>query len=242
MFRSIAIVVALCFATVTAQAALLSRAGGQAYYDDVLNITWLADVKYAVTNGFGVPASRNVAYRDEIGTRGSMDWSTANLWIDGMNAANHLGASNWRLPFVVDTGSPDCDWSFVGGTDCGYNVQTMTGTTVYSEMAHLYYVTLGNSSSGCPGSPLFCLTNTGPFANVQGEHYWSGSSDSVRPWAVWDFHFAFGYQAPNDSGNYNHAWAVHDGDPFSVVPVPPAVFLFGSALGVMGWMRRKAVA
>lgn len=26
---------------------------------------------------------------------------------------------------------------------------------------------------------------------------------------------------------------------FSVVPVPPAVWLFGSALGVMGWMRRK---
>jgi hypothetical protein len=25
----------------------------------------------------------------------------------------------------------------------------------------------------------------------------------------------------------------------SVVPVPPAVYLFGSALGVMGWMRRK---
>jgi probable HAF family extracellular repeat protein len=26
------------------------------------------------------------------------------------------------------------------------------------------------------------------------------------------------------------------------VPIPPAVCLFGSALGVMGWMRRKAVA
>lgn len=26
------------------------------------------------------------------------------------------------------------------------------------------------------------------------------------------------------------------------VPIPPAVWLFGSALGLMGWMRRKAVA
>ncbi len=26
----------------------------------------------------------------------------------------------------------------------------------------------------------------------------------------------------------------------SVVPVPPALWLFGSALGLLGWMRRKA--
>jgi hypothetical protein len=26
----------------------------------------------------------------------------------------------------------------------------------------------------------------------------------------------------------------------AVVPIPPAVWLFGSALGVMGWMRRGA--
>lgn len=39
----------------------------------------------------------------------------------------------------------------------------------------------------------------------------------------------------------NHVWP--QGDVFDVadvVPIPPAVFLFGSALGVMGWLRRKA--
>jgi hypothetical protein len=36
-----------------------------------------------------------------------------------------------------------------------------------------------------------------------------------------------------------YAWAVRDGD-IGVVPIPAAVWLFGSALGVMGWMRRKA--
>ncbi len=29
---------------------------------------------------------------------------------------------------------------------------------------------------------------------------------------------------------------------FAPVPIPPAVYLFGSALGVMGWMRRKVSA
>ncbi len=81
----------------------------------------------------------------------------------------------------------------------------MTGTTVFSEMAHLYYVTLGNSASGCPGFPVYCLTNTGPFSNVQRDHYWSGTSDSVAPWNVWSFMFAFGYQAPNENTNpYTH--------------------------------------
>ena len=34
----------------------------------------------------------------------------------------------------------------------------------------------------------------------------------------------------------NHALSLG----FTAVPVPAAVWLFGSALGVLGWMRRKA--
>lgn len=59
MFRSAVITLALCLATVTAQAALLGRAsltpGGtdyQAVYDTDLNITWLADANYAQTSGY----------------------------------------------------------------------------------------------------------------------------------------------------------------------------------------------
>ena len=35
-----------------AQAALVERASGAAYYDTVLDITWLADANYAETSGF----------------------------------------------------------------------------------------------------------------------------------------------------------------------------------------------
>jgi hypothetical protein len=40
-------------------------------------------------------------------------------------------------------------------------------------------------------------------------------------------------------GNVNAACANASYLTFSAVPVPAAVWLFGSALGVMGWMRRK---
>lgn len=40
------------------------------------------------------------------------------------------------------------------------------------------------------------------------------------------------------------AWSTSAVSTFSIapVPIPTAVWLFGSALGVMGWMRRKAIA
>jgi hypothetical protein len=55
---------------------------------------------------------------------------------------------------------------------------------------------------------------------------------------------------PNALGNYQFALTVASGftplDSIAmevhVVPVPAAVWLFGSALGLMGWVRRKAAA
>ena len=43
---------------------------------------------------------------------------------------------------MVDTGTPGCNFAYTG-TDCGYNVQTVSGSTVYSELAYMYYVNLG---------------------------------------------------------------------------------------------------
>ncbi|MEQ1801795.1 MAG: PEP-CTERM sorting domain-containing protein [Gammaproteobacteria bacterium] len=40
-------------------------------------------------------------------------------------------------------------------------------------------------------------------------------------------------------GEPNHFYAISDTLTVQPVPVPPAAWLFGSALGVMGWMRRK---
>lgn len=219
----------------TAQAALVSRLGGLAVYDTDLDVTWLVNANLAQTNTFGVTG---------ILGDGRMTWDKANEWVAAMNTANHLGYGDWRLPHVVDTGAPGCDWAY-SGTDCGFSMDLST-----SEMAHLYYSELGNApyfdasgnETGCPGEPNYCLTNTGPFVNLQADYYWSGTVYAPDTDRAWWFHFLTGRQESvyRDWGLY--AWAVRSGDSAvaaPVVPVPAAAWLLGSALGVLGFVRRR---
>lgn len=227
-----------------AQAALLERLDGQAYYDTVLDISWLADANLAASNTFGITG---------INVDGTMSWPKANEWIAAMNVANYLGLNDWRLPVIIDTGTPACNFAYTG-TDCGYNVQTkstpvsayQTGQTVYSEMAHLYYSTLGNvgysdtsgnpTGGACTIAANHCLTRTGPFSNLQPDVYWSGTVSATIPVDAWLFNFGYGGQALSLQGSPFYAWAVRNGD---VIPVPAAMWLFGSALGVLGVARRR---
>ena len=94
----------------------------EGYYDRVLNITWLADTTAAGT---------------------TMNWDDANAWAAALDI---YGITGWRLPFVVQTtGVSTCS-----GSDIGYNNPTTSGSppypavTVYSEMATMFYDTLGN--------------------------------------------------------------------------------------------------
>lgn len=187
----------------------------EAYYDTTLGITWLADVNFAGT---------------------MMDWDGAVVWTSALNVGGYTG---WRLPGTVDTGSNGCDWGY-SGTDCGYNVNTSTG-----EMASMFYDTLGNLAYyDTAGSPQlgWGLTNTGPFSNLYSEFYWSSTEYATDASKAWEFGMGFGSQyrdVKTDADDY--AWAVHDGDVgVAVVPIPPAVWLFGSGLlGLVGIARRK---
>ena len=129
----------------------------QAYYDDVLDVTWIANANLAASNTFGLAYNTDLgdypgdpygpSYPEEILTSGQMTWGGALHWIDAMNAdggTGYLGYNDWRLPTMLDTGTSGCNSAYTG-TDCGYNVQTgSAATTVYSEMASLWYDTLGN--------------------------------------------------------------------------------------------------
>ncbi len=192
----------------TAQGALLSRAGGAAYYDDVLDITWLGDANYALTESFGVSG---------INANGLMNIPAANAWLAGLNGANHLGVSSWRLPFVEP--------SYVASVSCS---SPPPGDLLCESDEHNYNF-LGNGIT--PSTP-------DGFTNLSASNfsYWystpSGTGKTART--------GYGGAGRGNADNITGAaavWAVADGD--VAVPVPAAVWLFGSALGLLGWMRRK---
>lgn len=237
----------------------------EAWYDTELGITWLADAQMAASNAFNTGT----------GFHSYMVWNTAQLWISAMNAdggTGYLGYNHWRLPstspidgFTYDyaldaNGNLINDGMKDGTADRGYNISaqnTLYEGSTASEMAHLFYNTLGNTgaydifgnSTGCPTIIEPCLKNSGPFNNIDGESgtgtpYWSGSE--AIPDADSHFMFAFTTGGQLTKGlvtNINvlsvgNAWPVHDGDIGSPVPVPSALWLFGSGLLFLVGVRK----
>jgi hypothetical protein len=214
--------------TPCAQAALVGRLpatpGGsdyQAYYDTVLDITWLANANLAQSNTFGVgPINGNATSNP-----GAMGWGTASTYVAAANAAAYLGFSTWRLPTVapLDGVSFDLVPKNDGSADRGYNVGApgteFAGSTA-SPLAHLYYTTLGNiayyDTSGvlnpCAVAYPFCLTETGPFSNVMALTYWIGTPYDLNPNAAWAFNFGRGEQNAFGTQLGSHVWLVLDGD------------------------------
>ena len=185
-----------------AQATLIDRGGGL-IYDDQLNVTWLQDANYAKTSG----------YDDD----GRMTWNDAMTWAANLSyfdSVRNVTYADWRLPFVVDTDGPDADalgndgciFAFTG-TDCGYNVQTKSGATVYSELAYMYYVNLGlkgrydtsgvsQSNFGIFGdNTSFGQNDVGLIDNLQAYVYWSGTEYAPRTDYAWLFYTNYGNQA-----------------------------------------------
>lgn len=190
----------------------------EAHYDTTLDITWLADAN----------------------ANSTMPLDTANAWATNLNVNGVIG---WRLPTMVDTGTSGCN-SANTGTDCGYNVKIMSGVTVFSEMASLFYDTLGNlafyDTNGTGPQSGWGLSNTGPFSNLQSFVYWTGLEYEPIPNDAWFFNFLNGFQGPtnkgfqNDTGTNNlfYALAVRPGD-ISAVPIP-ATFVH-SLVAVFYW-------
>ena len=148
-----------------------------------------------------------------------MDWATANAWAAGLTVG---GVTGWRLP---DTLQPDssCEFQDVGDS-YGYNC---TG----SEMGNLFYNVLGNTTGS--------LSNTDPFSNVQSSRYWSSTEYALNTGYAWLFNFGNGYQTIDIKSANIYAWAVQSGN-VGAVPVPAAVWLFGSGLlGLIGLGRQR---
>ena len=150
---------------------------------------------------------------------GLMTWDAANTWAQNLTVD---GVGGWRLPTTLQ---PDlsCDGQS-SGVSVGFNC---TG----SEMGNLFYTVLGNTSGS--------LTNTGSFSNVQSNLYWSSTEYAPLPVSAWVFNFGNGSQQSDGKNGDNVAWAVQSGN-VGAVPVPAAVWLFGSGLlGLIGVGRQR---
>lgn len=224
-------------------AALEPRLGGQAYYDTVLNITWLADANA----GAGSPFDEDFDFPMPGGTNdGLMSWANAMAWA---NSVEVNGVSGWRLPKVrpIDDVAIDVDKFSANGTaDTGYGVTGIGWITVSgeiaSEMGFMYYVNLGNLAICGPDAiGLSCspeqsgggLRNSGPFHNVIESSYWSGTENTAGDALV----FAMGGGSAGAQGNEAKswlvsAWAVHDGD-VALVPLPASVSLFCGGVALL---------
>jgi len=199
----------------------------EAYYDTALNITWLANANAAGTG---------------------MTWADAKTWANNLNVN---GVTGWRLPTLspIDGTAFNFTYGYDGTTDTSYSVSapgtTYAGSTA-SEMAYLYYNTLGNlarlDTSGTVRPGWGLTNNTGPFSNFESDSvfpsgsYWTGLDCAVYACA---FSFYNGFQGYEYQTSTLFALAVRPGD-ISAVPVPAAMWLFGSGLmGLLGMAKRK---
>lgn len=214
--------------------------GFEAYYDTALDITWLADANFAKTSGYtslvngGV--SPGLVYDNAAKwTTGQMGWGAAKVWAATLNVN---GITGWREPTLVDVGYDGCSrFTYSGSdTDCGFNTDTKL-----SEMAHLWYVTLGNTAFAPPNLWGTGLANTGPFVNLLGTYYWTDADVWLSPMNAWAFNLGSGIQIETPKERMQPAWAVHPGD-VGAVPEPEsyALLLAGlvTVLGVRGRQLR----
>ena len=160
----------------------------------------------------------NLTWLSDANAAGTtMTWENANAWAASLEVA---GVTGWRLPSASDCIGSNC---------------------ADSEMGNLFYNELGGSANNSISDVHDPLTFN-LFANVQPVSigYWSETLyDHPSTPSAYYFRFSSGGTTAAALFAEKHVWAVQTGD-VSAVPVPAAVWLFGSGLiGLVGMARRK---
>lgn len=254
--------IATCIATQVVEADLLGRAptepGGdtfQAYYDSVLDVTWLANASLPKIESFGLDG-------DSPFPHGQMSWYTANEYLRRMNESAYLGVTTWRLPkeIPLDGIAFDLAYSTDGTTDFGQGVPhgwVNAGGEPVSELGHMYFVNLAFSGTyeleKYPGSDGV-LSGTAPIIGLDDGRYLTSTTWPEDDRFVWAFDMLYGLRTFNGKGGPDgvalaFVWPIADGDVFfdyaaaTPVPVPiPAPFtllLLSPALALIGLLRLR---
>lgn len=231
------LVMALLTLTGTSHAELQGRdldgnlTTAEAYYDTVLDITWLADANYLQTSGADADGLAHVG--------------DTQVWLQTLFIGDY---DDWRLPEAepidgVDWAVDLAQLTYDGSSEYGYNL-----TDTSSELAYMFYVNLGNpgrytttgADTGCYVAAVSdCLDNVGPFINLAPLGYGTQSLYNGQAYVV----FTMNTGLNTFSNGQTRHWLVHDGDiGMATVPVPEpetyALMLAGlAAVGVAARRR-----
>ena len=171
----------------------------------------------------------DITWLTDASLSGSWGWDNQVGWARGLSTANYLGFDGWRLASMsVAAGLPVGTATSV--VDCNSATELACRD---NELGYMFYHNMGGSlfdnKTGDQTVDGVLLTD------VQ-TGYWSGTGfDSSRAWV---FTYNFGFQDNISKYGSLYGWAVVDGDVF--IPIPPAIWLFGSGLlGLVGIARRK---
>jgi len=206
-------------------AMLESRRGGLFLYDPVHDKTWLADANQAF----------NSSYRTPSGRSSLMTYEEALAWADQLVVD---GVDGWRLPEVTLFDQP-----------CRSDQSTLASrleTCSEGDFNELWVDILLNEYSDRL-METSQLADARLFDHWQAGDYWTSTLNPLDSSGGSALAFStFGGYQLNGFDDFSFAIAVRDGDVgeiINVVPVPAAVWLFGTALiGLVGFSkRRKAV-
>jgi hypothetical protein len=167
----------------------------------------------------------DVTWTQNANINGQNTWANQVTWAAGYSQTHSVYGTfeDWRLASV----DVNDDGTIFNGCGAGPSFETDCRDNEYGYLRWQYGIT-----ASAPG--LFTGLPVGGGLLV----YWSGTEeDSLNAWA---FDFDSGTESDGLKSSFYYGWAVRDGDvAASVVPIPAAAWLFGSALGLLGWLKRR---
>jgi hypothetical protein len=204
-----AVGVALTVST-NALADLIPSADGSTVYDTSLHVTWLANADLAGTAAgqFGVSG---------INADGSMDYPTAQAWLQAMNTyvspgythPGYLGHSDWQLP-ATSHQDGSCQYAMgADGNSFGFGCSgSALGSLFYAPQS--LGISATNTAYQTPSNTVSSAIGT--FINFQPYLYWTDTINPKDPDGRETFSFNTGFQGSNIAQNFLYVLPMIQGD------------------------------